>query len=117
MGLYDLHQNRQIADARTAAATASSKAEQYGHTIKELERKIGRLAMINQAMWDLLSQKTGVTEEELQDKVEEIVEANQGQKNLAVMCVKCHRPSTVKQPKCLYCGAELPRGNVFQQLF
>lgn len=117
MGLYDLHQNRQITDARTAAAQASSKAEQYGHTIKELERKISRLAMINQAMWELLGERAGVNEEELQDKVQEIVEANQGQKNLAVTCGKCHRPSTIKQPKCLYCGATLPRGNVFQQLF
>ena len=63
-------------------------------------------------MWELLSERLGVTDEELIARIREI-DFRDGKldgrvtKGLAE-CPQCNRPNATDRSRCLYCGCELP---------
>jgi hypothetical protein len=81
--------------------------------LKELQERVGRLALFNQALWELLQAKTGITEDELMAKALEI-DLRDGMQDDAITvvplrCPNCSRVSSSKHWKCLYCGQEFQR--------
>lgn len=92
------------------AADASSRADIAARTVKELEARIERLTLVSLAMWSLLREKTGLTEENLLDRVREI-DLQDGVldgkvERVAHKCAKCGRTMSTRHNKCMYCGHE-----------
>jgi hypothetical protein len=86
----------------------------------EVETQIAKLTLVTMAMWQLLREKTGVTETELAERVA-ILDAQDGVADGALtrrpkQCSKCHRIVERKQSICLYCGTQQQMESVFDNL-
>ena len=104
--------------ARQQAAAASSEAASAKRDVADLERELGRLKLVCAAMWELLKQRSKLTEEDLVAMVA-MLDAKDGvadgQLTRSVRpCVQCGRTVAAKQTKCMYCGKEQPAASVFE---
>jgi hypothetical protein len=117
MDLYDLRQNKGINDAQGSAERAAAKADQFGEQLRGLERRMAKLIAVNEALWQLLKEAGQLSEEHLTQRVEAIEARSADRTRTVTTCQKCKRATTTKHVKCMYCGTELPRGTVFDQLF
>jgi hypothetical protein len=105
--------NRQAAQASTEAAAAKRE-------VSELQDQLERMKLVCAAVWEILKEKHGLTEEYLVERVA-MLDAKDGVADgkfsrAPKKCVKCGRTVTDKQPKCIYCGTEQPFESVFQSL-
>lgn len=108
--LWDLHQHRQIGDARERANTANTRAIDALGTARELEERVDRLTMICLAMWTLLKESGKFKDSDLVDLVRE-VDLTDGQldgKYRVAMadCAACKRRVAARHRRCIYCGTE-----------
>ena len=115
--LIDIHQQGKINEARRQAERAANKADRYADDIKTLERRLDRLALASQALWEMLREAGHHSEEALAAKMQEIdlrEGAADGKISRVVKnCLSCGRNSNSKRLECLYCGASLPAPNLF----
>jgi hypothetical protein len=76
--------------------------------IKDLTEQVERLALLNQALWELLVERAGLTNADLERKAAEIDlrDGNPDGKmtSRAVRCPRCNRVCNSRHSKCLYCG-------------
>ena len=81
--------------------------------VTELTRKVYRLELLNQALWELARDRLSLTEEELEAKTKEI-DLRDGISDgriseVPLKCPSCGRVSSSRFWKCLYCGLEFER--------
>lgn len=81
--------------------------------VQILEEQLGRLRLVNQALWELLRDQAGLDRYVLERKIEEI-DARDGRvdgrmSEIGLKCPQCGRVSNSKHGKCLYCGLEFER--------
>ena len=86
--------------------------------VRELERRNDRMSLASQALWELLRERTDLTEEDLQAKILEVdlrdgVEDGKMSKRVSE-CPQCQRPTNSKRSHCVYCGAVLEKPNAFE---
>lgn len=115
-GVRPMYRGESIAEAADAQREAKS-AQQRVH---ELEEQLERLTLACAAMWELVQAKTGLTEEQLVDRITEM-DARDGQIDGKLTrgvraCEKCNRPVPSRRQKCLYCGATQSQGTVFESI-
>lgn len=76
--------------------------------VRRLEMNLGKTLMICEALWELLREKTKLTQEDLYQKLYEIDMRDgvlDGQNQTKVRdCPSCHRPVSGRHGACLYCG-------------
>jgi len=76
--------------------------------VVRLEEKLDRLALITRAMFELMQESSGLTEERLTAKVVEIDLRDGQQDNRAATrptrCPKCDAMMSPKFGRCLFCG-------------
>ncbi len=76
--------------------------------VQRLEMNLAKTMMICEALWELLREKTGLTQEDLYKKLYEIDMRDgvlDGQNQAKVRdCPSCHRPVSGRHGACLYCG-------------
>lgn len=93
----------------TSSADARMIAED---TVKSAELKINALELTCAAMWTILKDKLGVTDEELIHAIHE-VDARDGVvdgkiSQVSKECPHCHRKLLTRNPtKCAWCGGNL----------
>jgi ribosomal protein L32 len=121
--LWDLFQQGQIASARDTAEfakrDAAQNADRLHKEVLRLDAKIDRLAIISQALWELVRDKTGVTEKDIEARIAEI-DARDGRKDGKITgrpttCPKCDRPAHTRHRVCPYCGAALDKGHIVEK--
>ena len=97
------------------ANAAQSEAARATTAVQRAEFDIERLLMITEALWTILKEQHGYTDEELQKRVMQI-DLRDGKLDGRVApdapakCPKCDRPLAKKRPRCIYCGTETPPG-------
>jgi hypothetical protein len=115
--LWDAYQQTRIADAERVAESAESKAERLSRSITDLQRQVDRLSLACQALWEMLRERSDMTEEELDAKILETdgrdgsVDGKIGVQ--AMDCPSCGRKTNSKRSSCLMCGAPLKRPSQF----
>ena len=122
---WEIYQTSAIHSASSQASDAASRARQVERqskfvesSLRSLESRVDRLALGCQAMWELLSENTGLTDTDIKDRMQEI-DLRDGKvdgkmTNIVGHCPSCDRPATRKRSTCLYCGAEVSvSGEVF----
>ncbi len=81
--------------------------------VRDLEHQIARLTLLNQSLWELLRERLGLTDQELEAKVREVDLRDgvlDGQiTNTPIKCPQCGRVSASKHYRCLYCGLEFEK--------
>ncbi len=96
--------------ADTSARMAEVKANRAHNDAQHIEQRLDRLVLANMAMWSLLQEKTGLTEQDLLDRVQEIDLADGQADGKAgkppVKCGECGRMMSPRHKRCLYCSAE-----------
>ncbi len=121
--LWDLIQQGQIASATATAEAANyhakGNAEILNKEVIRLEAKIDRLAIITQGLWELLSEKTGLTEADIKTRIAEI-DARDGREDgkitgQPVACAQCGRTTHTRFHACLYCGHPLEAGHLVEK--
>ena len=104
------------ATAREATATARSADGQ----VKELQGRVDKLLLLTAAMWSLLSEKAGVTENELLARAEQLDAADgivDGKITTQIVaCPKCGRTIAKRRSNCIFCGEPRPGDSVFETL-
>ncbi|NLN93806.1 MAG: hypothetical protein GX130_10935 [Candidatus Hydrogenedens sp.] len=91
-------------------AFAANREKMVTGETKALRDQVERLCMLNQAMWELVSEKLGLTDADLEKKAVE-VDLRDGKldgKMTAhpVRCPQCGRVSNSRHKKCMYCNLE-----------
>ncbi|MCF7855179.1 MAG: hypothetical protein K9N51_10310 [Candidatus Pacebacteria bacterium] len=115
---WEAHQQGRISQASANAATARNRAARLETDIKHLERKVERMALSCQALWELLRDRTDLEEDDILQKMQEIdvrdgtSDGKIGHKVLT--CPACNRTANSSRTTCLYCGSELRRQHVFE---
>lgn len=112
---------KNIARADATAGRPVPQASQASATaVTLLEERLERLALVNMAMWELLREKTKLTEEELLLKVLEIDlrDGNEDSKvtRTVAKCQSCNRAMSPRHTKCIYCGAEKLAQSAFDRV-
>ncbi|MCA9271903.1 MAG: hypothetical protein KDA31_02540 [Phycisphaerales bacterium] len=106
--LWEIYQQSRIHAASAQAESASRKSGEIRSAVYELENRTDRLALTTMAMWALMSEKLGITEQELEDKITEI-DLSDGKLDGKVRveaqsCPSCGRKLSKRHHKCMYCG-------------
>lgn len=114
--LWDLYQHFRISDleARVAGAQAAASGSDAAarHQVAHLEERVDRLALLCRAMFELLAERTGVTEDQLGAKILEI-DLRDGQQDgrmspKPTRCPKCDAMISPRFGRCLFCGEKGP---------
>ena len=104
--------------AQMSAPSSPLKGTTSHEALTQLNRRLDRLSLACQAMWELLRDKAGVTEAELRDKILE-VDLRDGSTDgrmasTIVECPHCHAKTNSRRPTCVMCGVEIPRNHQFE---
>jgi hypothetical protein len=103
-----LLQDSIIRDAKRAADASRDDAKRSLTVASELKVAIERLVLVNRAIWELVAARHGISERELDDKVQEI-DLRDGVHDARYRppireCSACRRTMSVRHSQCLYCG-------------
>ena len=84
----------------------SSRSKENALELDELKARVDRLYVVNQALWSLLKQKTGITDEQLQKEIEKLehAEAKPANTSTALVCKDCKKTVSRRHKVCIYCG-------------
>jgi hypothetical protein len=116
--LWELFQMGRIERSRSASQEAQSTAREAQGDIRQLQSKVRvleqqceRLNLVAMAMAEILRDRLGVTEKEIEAKLSEI-DLRDGQLDGKVRpsllsCPQCQRTNAPNRQQCLYCGAAL----------
>jgi hypothetical protein len=120
MLFWELYQQTEIASAQSSASRAEGKADRVLRYINLLEDKIDGMALTCQALWELLEERAGLTEEMVKNKMQEIdlrdgVQDGKMTKG-ATGCPACGRPVGRRHRRCIYCGKAIEGGNLFEKI-
>ena len=79
-----------------------------------LKERLEHLQLALQSMWDLLREKTGLTDQDLRQKIADNVLTREGEEGKfpkeALICQSCGRPISSRRKICLYCGTKSTDG-------
>jgi hypothetical protein len=123
MDLYDVYQHRQIKRVqRQLGIEASSTDQRMRNTRDEIDRlhdRIDRLVLVNEAMWELLCECTGLTEEHLRHRMEGLDRSDgavDGRRRPQAAVCECGAMVNARARICLFCSADAPARTAFDGL-
>ena len=107
--IIDFVQQRIIQGVRRDASEARRDPRT---SLSEVEERIGRLTLACTAMWELLRQRTGVTDQQLLEVIQEVDLRDgvlDGQRKASPLtCPSCGRRNNRRHRTCMYCESPLP---------
>jgi hypothetical protein len=115
---WEWHQQAQIHEAESSANSARREVSSQAGRVRDLELQLARVTLVSQALWELLRERVGLTEEQLLAKVNE-VDIRDGSLDgklsaQVVTCPRCQRNVHARHFRCIYCGQEITKEHVFQ---
>lgn len=123
---WELFQTSRIEQSNWNAAEATSSAREAKADVRELHQRVQvleqqceRMILAAMAMAEILRDRLGVTEHEIESKVTEI-DLRDGRRDGKFRaspdrCTKCNRPNAANLRQCLYCGVALTSGSFLFQ--
>lgn len=115
---WELHQNARIASASQNAEHAAHKADYASDEVARIHRRLDRLTLSCQAMWELIRERTSITDAELEAKIVEVdlrdgIQDGKMSQQICV-CQACGRNTNSRRQNCLMCGAVLVKEHLFE---
>lgn len=85
-----------------------------------MREQMDQLTLVCAAMWQLIREKTNLTEQDLAERVA-MIDAKDGAADgkmtkTVKKCPKCNRTMSPKHSRCLYCGNTIPPDSVFETI-
>ena len=95
-------------NASEKATDAKADARDAARDVAELQVRLERTLLACEAMWSLLRDKLGVTDDQLAERINDI-DLSDGQldgkvRRTPMTCPKCSRTISRRLPSCMYCG-------------
>ncbi len=118
MSYWDIIQHFQIQKAKNAADLASSKIDSLSARKDNTKQDLEHLTLACQAMWELLRDHVGLTDDHLRAKILEIdardgtVDGKIGAE--VIDCPHCGQKASTTKSNCIYCGHRLPSTHVMK---
>lgn len=96
--------------AQSRANRAAQVASEASTSVKELQRQLERMSLLNQALWELVRERLNLRDADLERMAQEI-DLRDGVKDgritpMAVRCPTCKRVNNTRHKKCIYCSTE-----------
>ena len=101
-------ENRSLSDAVREIAKLRD-------TVSDLQGSVKKQASVLHSLFDLIAERTDITEAELLMKFQQLELASK-EKSPTVMCENCSRPINLRHNRCLYCETERVVTSVFDLL-
>jgi len=110
-GLYAAgYAHRRASEAESAARKSQAKATEVFRELRVLEERLDKLILVNTALWSLVQERTGLTEDDLVQRVQQIdLQDGVADGKITRMlqkCGRCGRTVSRRHRKCLFCGSE-----------
>lgn len=109
---WEMFQDSRISKASAQADDAVARSYDSAAQISALSRKIDRLALVSQAMWSLIKERTSLSEADLAERVTQLQGNSLRTGALAPETRHCPQCATVLKStalQCYRCGQELSR--------
>jgi ribosomal protein L32 len=115
--LVSTNQSAQGAALSAGVSHAKAGAEQARSEMQRYKEELDRLSLVCRAMWSLLQDTSGLTEQDLMRRMEE-VDLQDGQRDgrvrpKVVVCSSCGRNNNGRHTACLYCEMPIERESAF----
>ena len=114
-----IHEASANADAaRSAARTNESDLRDVRGTVDRLERQVERLTLASLALAEILRDRMGVKQDEIEAVVRDIdlrdgkLDGKLSQPMQVKRCEGCERVNGPQRHSCLYCGKGLPQESI-----
>ena len=113
--MWDLLHHFQIQEASREAKEASSKTNSQVGSVQD---QVERLTLACQAMWELLRDHSGLTENELKQKIVEI-DGRDGAvdgklSSEVISCPHCGQKTSTRKSRCVFCGKGVKSSHIFK---
>lgn len=116
--IFGSNEKRRAVTTAREAERATEKSTRLEHEVGQLRRRVERLSLMSQALWELIRETTDLSDEDIEKKTLEIDErgdAADGRITPELLaCPECDRCVTSNHESCLYCGATLDRRHLFE---
>jgi hypothetical protein len=90
-----------------------SGSRQSGTGTEKLEQQIDKLRLTVEALWRVMQEEHGYSDNDLIKKIAELdmadgkLDGRKNTKSLPTECPKCGRKTSKGNPRCMYCGEVL----------
>lgn len=106
------------ADRMTGRQVRPDAIEGTNEDYRRLREQVDHLTLVCSAMWQLIRERTNLTEQDLAERVA-IIDAKDGvadgkMTKTVKKCPKCNRTMSPKHSRCLYCGESIPPDSIFE---
>ena len=106
---WEIHQQRRIGQAKSAANSAKSAAVDAKAQVREFQRQLDKSMMLVEALWTLCQEAHGWTDQQLVDRVTDI-DLRDGKLDGKVSrsarpCPECERIIAADRSQCMWCGS------------
>jgi hypothetical protein len=110
---YRLGPSVAASEARLSSQYMQHDVKDLQRTVQRLEEQVERLTLVAVAVTELLRDRLGVPDDEIEEKVREI-DLRDGRLDGKIggtlqHCPGCERVNGPQRATCLYCGKALPR--------
>jgi hypothetical protein len=115
MSIWEVIQNVQIENLKVRQRTGDLAAEDHLSRLRareiRLNDRLDHLTLVTEAMWEMLSERQGITVAELAERVRAL-DAGQGKRTSGldseVRCNSCQAVIPATMQKCQFCGTPAP---------
>lgn len=106
-----------LCHAKDEANEAKNSADAVRWELNLIRRKTEAISLASQAMWELITERTNLTDADIKAKMQEI-DLRDGSLDGKVpgsleVCSSCGQKTNTVRKTCLYCGAALSGGSPF----
>lgn len=123
MDMYDLVQRKQIKSTQKSigfvADETQRQARRADQQIHDLEMRLERMLTLNEALWQLVCETTGLTDAHLAYRVYELDAADgerDGRKKRRGTKCGCGAMVVASLDSCQYCGAAAPERSLWEKV-
>jgi hypothetical protein len=106
--MWDIFQEIRLNDQRARQANTDSSLRRTSLDLDDLARQFRKMALVNQALYELLKDRTGISDEDLRRKISEIDLRDgtiDGRLDASPLrCPKCRGAVTAGALSCSNCG-------------
>lgn len=116
--IWQTNREMKLAAAERIVDQTLTKVDRCAVEIANIGRALDRLSLACQAMWELLRERSDLTEDDIEAKILEIDGRDgrvDGQIGASVMtCTACGRPTNSRRDTCVMCGAPVKGDHKFE---
>lgn len=110
--IWEFYQQGKIIDASANANRALSKNLESSANIASLERRLHRLFLLNRAIWELVREKTSLTDADLMEEIKKL-DLMDGKVVETKKCSNCSTILAASATSCYSCGAQSTVTSIF----